>query len=77
MHFQKETKTTTALAKNNSTKYLKRFKEREQIREKELNENIEKYKIDEEYAMLTKMSEINTINKDRDNNTAYRAYKSA
>lgn len=27
--------------------------------------------------MLTKMSEINTINKDRENNTAYRAYKSA
>jgi hypothetical protein len=77
VRFQKEAKTTTALAKNNSLKYLRRFKEREQGREKELNENIEKNKIDEEYGMLTKMSEINALNKDRENSTAYRAYKSA
>lgn len=56
VRFQKETKASSGLAKNNSLKYLRRFKEREQVREKELNDNIEKNKIDEEYAMLTKMS---------------------
>lgn len=58
-------------------KYLKKFQQREKIREKELNQNIEKNKIDEEFAMLTKMSEINALNKDRENSTTYRAYKSA
>lgn len=42
-----------------------------------MSENIEKNKIDEEYGMLVKMSELNAINKDRDNNIAYRAYKTA
>jgi hypothetical protein len=75
--FQKDGLVKTTLTKNNSTKYLKRYKDREQIREKELNENIEKNKIDEEYAMLMKMSELNSINKERENDIAYRAYKSA
>ena len=65
------------VTKNNSSDYLKRFREKEMKKERELKDNIEKNKIDEEYGMLLKMSELNSINKERDNRTTYRAYKSA
>lgn len=55
--FRKETvNTNTALTKNNSFDYLKKYKEKQVQREKELNDNIEKNKIDEQYGMLLKMS---------------------
>ena len=55
--FRKETvNTNTALTKNNSFDYLKKYKEKQIQREKELNDNIEKNKIDEQYGMLLKMS---------------------
>ena len=46
-------------------------------REKELNDNIEKNRISEEYGMLLKMIELNAINKERSNPIAYRAIKNA
>lgn len=55
--FRKETvNTNTAPTKNNSFDYLKKYKEKQVQREKELNDNIEKNKIDEQYGMLLKMS---------------------
>lgn len=72
-----ETSGKIGISKNNSMKYLQRFRDKELAKQKELSENIEKNKIDEEYGMLVKMSELNAINKDRDNNIAYRAYKTA
>ena len=65
------------LVKNHSKDYLRKYRERELNREKELHESIEKNKIDQEYGMLMKMSELNAIGKERDSSTTYRAYKSA
>jgi hypothetical protein len=75
--FKREGEERPGLVKNNSKEYLRRYKERELTKEKELHENIEKNKIDQEYGMLLKMSELNTINKERGSKTTYRAYKSA
>lgn len=75
--FRKQSEHRPILIKNNSRDYLKKYREKQLSREKQLHDSIEKNKIDQEYNMLQKMSQLNTINKERDNKTTYRAFKSA
>ena len=75
--FKRESEGRPLLVKNNSKDYLRKYREQELTKEKQLHDSIEKNKIDQEYNMLLKMSELNTINKERENRTTYRAYKCA